>query len=175
MGRSWNCGLRWRPRPFPSLRATRPEFAGVELGLSVVVAVPAATERAALSGGGCAAPLGIAPMGGTSMAAFRGDVVRARAAAQARIPMIMSGASLTRLEDVRAAGGTAWFQAYLPGETGPITRLLERVAPAGFDTLVLTVDVPVSANREHHARSGFSRPLRPTARLAWDSALRPRC
>src|SRR5439155_1322802 len=32
----------------------------------------------------------------------------------------------------------------------------------------------VSANRENNVRSGFSRPLRPTARLAWESALRPR-
>src|SRR5258708_18904369 len=108
------------------------------------------------------------------MGACRGDVVLAGAAAEANIPMIMSGASLTRLEDVRAAGGTAWFQAYLPGETGPITRLLERVARAGFDTLVLTVDVPVSPNREHNARSGLSRPLRPPARLALGAPPRPR-
>jgi L-lactate dehydrogenase (cytochrome) len=39
---------------------------------------------------------------------------------------------------------------------------------------VLTVDVPVGANRENNVRSGFNRPLRPTLRLAWDSALRPR-
>jgi L-lactate dehydrogenase (cytochrome) len=88
--------------------------------------------------------------------------------------MIMSGASLARLEDVRAAGATTWFQAYLPGDTGTITRLIERVARAGFDTLVLTVDVPVSANRENNVRSGFSRPLRPTLRLAWNGVLRPR-
>ena len=36
------------------------------------------------------------------------------------------------------------------------------------------MDVPVSANRENNVRSGFSRPLRPTLRLAWESALRPR-
>src|SRR5438477_2529134 len=113
-------------------------------------------------------------MGGTSMAAFRGDVVLARAEAAAGIPTVMSGASRTRLEEVRAAGATSWFQAYLPGETGPITRLIERVAHAGFDTLVLTVDVPVSANRENNVRSGFSRPLRPTPRLAWESVLKPR-
>src|SRR6266496_3760592 len=106
--------------------------------------------------------------------AYRGDIVLARAAAVANIPMIMSGASLARLEEVRAAGDTAWFQAYLPGETGPITHLLERVARSGFDTLVLTADVPVSANRENNVRSGFSRPLRPTLRLAWECSLRPR-
>src|SRR5258706_202793 len=120
------------------------------------------------------APSRIASMAAPPMGASRGAVVLPRAAAEAGIPMLMSGPSLPRLADVRAAGGTAWFQAYLPGETGPITRLLERVARAGFDTLVLTVDVPVSANRENNVRSGFSRPLRPTARLAWESALRPR-
>src|SRR6266568_6603730 len=140
----------------------------------VLVDVSGRTAKTTLFGRGYGAPFGIAPMGGTSMAAYRGDIVLARAAAEANIPMIMSGASLARLEDVRSAGSTAWFQAYLPGETGPITQLLERVARAGFDTLVLTVDVPVSANRENNVRSGFSRPLRPTLRLAWECSLRPR-
>src|SRR3979490_232015 len=176
---------RYLPRPMfgyvsggaetnASLSANRVQFDEIELSPRVLVDVSGRTAKTALLGRGYDAPFGIAPMGGTSMAAFRGDVVLARAAAQGNIPMIMSGASLTRLEDVRAAGGTAWFQAYLPGETGPITRLLERVARSGFDTLVLTVDVPVSANRENNARSGFSRPLRPTLRLAWERALRPR-
>lgn len=120
------------------------------------------------------APFGIAPMGGTAMAAYQGDLVLARAAAAANVPMVLSGASLTPLERVRAAGPTAWFQAYLPGETGPITELVERVARAGYDTLVLTVDVQVAANRENNVRSGFETPLRPTLRLAWDGIIRPR-
>ena len=176
---------RYLPRPMfgyvsggaetnASLRANRAAFDEIEFLPRVLVDVSGRTAKATLFGRGYDAPFGFAPMGGTSMAAFRGDVVLARAAAEANIPMIMSGASLTRLEDVRAAGSTAWFQAYLPGETGPITRLIERVARSGFDTLVLTVDVPVSANRENNVRSGFSRPLRPTARLAWECALRPR-
>jgi len=176
---------RYLPRPMfgyvsggaetnASLRANRAAFDEIEFLPRVLVDVSGRTAKATLFGRGYDAPFGFAPMGGTSMAAFRGDVVLARAAAEANIPMIMSGASLTRLEDVRAAGSTAWFQAYLPGETGPIARLVERVARSGFDTLVLTVDVPVSANRENNVRSGFSRPLRPTARLAWECALRPR-
>ena len=71
----------------------------------------------------------------TAMAAYQGDLVLARAAAAANMPMIMSGASLTSLERVREEGPTAWFQAYLPGEARPITQLVERVARAGFDTL----------------------------------------
>src|SRR6266568_5097847 len=153
---------RYLPRPMfgyvsggaetnASLRANRAAFDEVELLPRVLVDVSGRTAKTTLFGRGYGAPFGIAPMGGTSMAAYRGDIVLAR-----------------------SAGSTAWFQAYLPGETGPITQLLERVARAGFDTLVLTVDVPVSANRENNVRSGFSRPLRPTLRLAWECSLRPR-
>jgi len=100
--------------------------------------------------------------------------VLARAAARANIPMLMSGAALTPLEAVRREGPTAWFQAYLPGEASVIAGLVDRVERAGYDTLVVTTDVQVASNREHYIRTGFHTPLRPTVRLAWDSALRPR-
>ncbi|HUL92387.1 MAG TPA: alpha-hydroxy acid oxidase [Burkholderiales bacterium] len=176
---------RYLPRPMygyvsggaetnASLRANREAFDDFALLPRVLVDVSARSTKTTLFGRAYDAPFGIAPMGGSSMAAYQGDIVLARAAAAANVPMIMSGASLTRLEDVRAAGRTSWFQAYLPGDDAAIRTLVERVARAGFDTLVLTVDVPVGANRENNVRSGFNRPLRPTLRLAWDSALRPR-
>ena len=46
--------------------------------------------------------------------------------------------------------------------------LVDRVAAAGFGTLVVTVDIAVLSNRENNIRAGFSTPLRPTLRLAWD-------
>jgi L-lactate dehydrogenase (cytochrome) len=75
---------------------------------------------------------------------------------------------------VRNEGATAWFQAYVPGDDHTIGRLVERVERAGYDTLVVTTDVQVASNREHYIRTGFHTPLRPTLRLAWDIALRPR-
>src|SRR5262245_50320668 len=176
---------RYLPRPMygyvsggaetnASLSANREAFDAWSLLPRVLVDVSGRSTKTTLFGREYDAPFGIAPMGGSSMAAYQGDIVLARSAAAANVPMIMSGASLTRLEDVRAGGRTSWFQAYLPGEDGAIRTMVERVARAGFDTLVLTVDVPVGANRENNVRSGFNRPLRPTLRLAWDSALRPR-
>ncbi|MEO8441006.1 MAG: alpha-hydroxy acid oxidase [Betaproteobacteria bacterium] len=176
---------RYLPRPMygyisggtetnASLRGNRAAFDDYAFVPHALVDVSGRSTKTTLFGHEYAAPFGFAPMGGTSMAAYQGDIVLARCAAAANIPMIMSGASLSKLEDVRAAGNTAWFQAYLPGETGPITELVERCARAGFETLVLTVDVPVGANRENNVRSGFNRPLRPTTRLAWDSFLHPR-
>ncbi len=132
------------------------------------------SQATALFGRACAAPFGIAPMGISALMAYRGDLVLARAAATDNIPMIMSGSSLIRLEDVVKENPAAWFQAYLPGEPDRILALIERVERAGFETLVLTVDTAASANRENNVRSGFSTPLRPSLRLAWDSVTRPR-
>ena len=157
-----------------SMRGNRAAFDDLAFVPKALVDVSGRTQKTTLFGRTYDAPFGIAPMGGTAMAAFRGDLVLAGAAAAANIPMVLSGASLTPLERVAETGRTAWFQAYLPGETGAITGLVERVARAGFDTLCLTVDVAVGANRENNVRSGFHTPLRPTLRLAWDGITRPR-
>jgi L-lactate dehydrogenase (cytochrome) len=120
-----------------------------------------------------AAPFGIAPMGAAAICAYRSDLVFAQAAAAANVPMILSAASLIRLEEIRAAGPTAWYQAYLPADASRIEPLVDRVAAAGYEVFVLTVDVPVSANRENNVRSGFSIPIKPSAKLAWDVITHP--
>ncbi len=119
------------------------------------------------------APFGIAPMGITALTAYRGDLVLARAAAKANIPMVLSGTSLIRLEEVAKENPHAWFQAYLPGEPTRIAALVDRVAAAGYQTLMVTVDVAVLSNRENTLRVGFSLPLRPSVRLAWDGLSHP--
>jgi L-lactate dehydrogenase (cytochrome) len=81
---------------------------------------------------------------------------------------------LIALEEVRQANRHAWFQAYVPGEPARIEALLERVARAGYGTLVVTVDTAVSGNRENHVRVGFSSPLRPGLGLAWQGLTHPR-
>ncbi|HEM8495242.1 alpha-hydroxy-acid oxidizing protein [Burkholderia multivorans] len=147
-----------------------------ELGFTTRVLrnVSARTQAVDLFGQRFAAPFGIAPMGINALSAYRGDIVLARAAQAAGIASIMSGSSLIPLEAVAAAAPSTWFQAYLPGDPERIAALLERVARAGYRTLVVTVDIPVAANRENNVRTGFSTPLRPSMRLAWDGLTRPR-
>jgi L-lactate dehydrogenase (cytochrome) len=120
------------------------------------------------------APFGIAPMGISAISAYRGDLVQAKAAMAANIPMILSATSLIRMEDICTACPQTWFQAYIPGEHDRIAALVDRVAAAGFKTLVVTVDTQITANRENNIRTGFSTPLRPSLRLAWDGLVRPR-
>jgi L-lactate dehydrogenase (cytochrome) len=138
-----------------------------------LVDVSKRSQQTVLFGKTYDAPFGIAPMGISALSAYRGDLVLAQAAARANIPMIMSGSSLIRLEEVAQLGTDAWFQAYLPGDATDIVALIKRVEQAGFENLVITLDTPVPGNRENNVRAGFSTPLRPNLRLALDGITHP--
>lgn len=140
----------------------------------VLVDVSARSQDVTLFGQRYASPVGVAPMGIAALTAYRGDIVLARAARAAHVPCIMSGSSLIRLEEVMDAAPGTWFQAYLPGDESQIGALIDRVAAAGVQTLVLTVDTPVQANRENNVRAGFSTPLKPGLGLAYQGATHPR-
>ncbi|MHC8947114.1 alpha-hydroxy acid oxidase [Advenella incenata] len=139
-----------------------------------LVDVSAIDTTVSLFGQQYRSPLGIAPMGLSALSSYRGDLVLAQATRLAGIPMIMSGSSLIRLEEVASIAPQTWFQAYLPGDGPEIAKLVDRVARAGFSTLVITVDTPVAANRENNIRAGFSTPLRPSLRLLLDGLTHPR-
>jgi L-lactate dehydrogenase (cytochrome) len=121
-----------------------------------------------------AMPFGIAPMGAVCLAHRQGDLALAQAATHANVPFVLSGASTVRMEEIVRANPAAWFQAYLPPARDRIIALVDRVAAAGFQTLVVTVDVPVPSNRQQLDRAGFSTPLRPSWKLLMDGLLHPR-
>lgn len=157
-----------------SLRGNRGAFARHAFLPRVLVDVSQRSQEVTLFGRSYASPFGLAPLGLSALSAYRGDLVMALAAAQANVPMIMSGSSLIPLEQVAAQCPDAWFQAYLPGDEASIVALIERVEKAGFATLVVTVDTQVPPNSENFVRMGFSAPLRPSLRLVWDGLARPR-
>jgi L-lactate dehydrogenase (cytochrome) len=157
-----------------SLNDNRAAFAEFGFLPRMLVDVSKRSQQTTLFGTTYATPFGISPLGLSALYAYRGDIVLATAAGAANIPMIMSSSSLIRLEDVAKESKTAWFQAYLPGDVPDITALIDRVARAGFGTLVITVDSQVAGNRENNVRTGFSTPLRPSLRLAWDGMTHPR-
>ncbi len=157
-----------------SLHASREAFEQYDFVPRVLVDISRRSTATPLLARTYAAPFGMAPMGISALSAYRGDLVLAQAAARANIPMIMSGSSLIRMEEVAQANPAAWFQAYLPGDEANITALIQRVQQAGFKTLVITVDTPVASNRENNVRAGFSTPLRPNLALAWQGLTHPR-
>jgi L-lactate dehydrogenase (cytochrome) len=157
-----------------SLRDNRRAFEEIGFVPRVLNDVSSRSQTTKLFGRTYAAPFGIPPFGSSALSAYRGDLVLARAAAAMNVPMILSAASLIRLEDVRREYPAAWYQAYLAGDPSRIEPLVDRVAAAGYETFVVTADVPVSANRENNIRNGFQVPLVITPRVAWDAATHPR-
>jgi L-lactate dehydrogenase (cytochrome) len=157
-----------------SLRANAASFEQYEFLPRMLVDISRRTTATTLLGKRWSAPFGLAPMGISALSAYRGDLVLTQAAAAENVPMIMSGSSLIRLEEVVQANPDAWFQAYLPGDEPNITALIERVQAAGFRTLVITVDASIASNRENNVRAGFSTPLRPSLALAWQGITHPR-
>jgi L-lactate dehydrogenase (cytochrome) len=156
-----------------ALRDNRRAFEEVGFVPRVLNDVSGREQTTQLFGKIYASPFGIPPMGSAALCAYRGDIVLARAAATANVPMILSASSLITLEDVRRANPDAWYQAYLAGEPSRIEPLVDRVAAAGYDTFVVTADVPVPANREKNIRNGFQVPLAITPRVAWDTVTHP--
>lgn len=157
-----------------SLRANAAAFDRYEFVPRMLVGTSARSTATTLFGKRWSAPFGMAPMGLCALSAYRGDLVLTQAAARENIPMIMSGSSLIRLEEVVQANPDAWFQAYLPGDEPSMIALVERVKAAGYRTLVVTVDANIASNRENNIRAGFSTPLRPSLSLAWEGITHPR-
>jgi len=157
-----------------TVRANRAAFDAWAFRPRVLVDIRERSTATPLFGRPWAAPFGIAPMGGACTVRCGADLILARAAAAAGIPFLLSGASTVPLERVREAAPSGWFQAYFPSGRDGIAALVDRVAAAGYEVLVVTVDIPVPANRENNLRNGWSMPLRLGPRVIADALAHPR-
>jgi isopentenyl diphosphate isomerase/L-lactate dehydrogenase-like FMN-dependent dehydrogenase len=119
-------------------------------------------------------PFGIAPTGGIGNYHWGGDLMLAAAARDANIPFIMSGAATAKMEDMaKIAPDHGWYQLYTAKDKSISEDMIRRAADLGLSTLVVTVDVPVSSNRERNRRNGFGRPLRLSLASKLDALRRP--
>jgi isopentenyl diphosphate isomerase/L-lactate dehydrogenase-like FMN-dependent dehydrogenase len=121
-------------------------------------------------------PFGIAPTGFTRMMHNEGEVAGAGAAAAAGIPFALSTMGTTSVEDVAAAGGETgrhWFQLYMWKDRDRSMELVHRAAAAGFDTLLVTVDVPVAGARLRDVRNGMTMPPTLTPKTIINAIPRP--
>jgi L-lactate dehydrogenase (cytochrome)/(S)-mandelate dehydrogenase len=125
-----------------------------------LVDVSSIDVRSGVFGKSYSAPFGLAPTGFAGVFRKNGDTMMAEAAAGADLPMILSGASIERLEDVSiAAPAHLWSHLY-PAKTKSVTDdLIRRAEACGRDVLVLTVDNPVYPNRERDTRNRFGKPI----------------
>lgn len=119
-------------------------------------------------------PFGISPMGMCNLAAPGADLMLARLAAKNKIPLGVSTAASTSLERlIIEADGNAWFQLYFSGDEKQSNSLIQRAEVSGYETIILTVDVPEVGRRPRELRRGFKMPFNIGPKQFIDFALHP--
>lgn len=89
------------------------------------------------------APVLLAPVGVQKILHDEGELATARAAAALGLPLIVSTASSTSMEDMAEAGGPEaprWYQLYWPNDRELAESLVRRAEASGHSAIVLTVD-----------------------------------
>jgi L-lactate dehydrogenase (cytochrome) len=158
-----------------SLARARQAFADVEFHPAILRDVSKVSTGWDVLGAPVSLPFGIAPTGFTRMMHTEGEIAGAHAAARAGIPFSLSTMGTTAIEDVKAANplGRNWFQLYMWKDRDRSMALVERAVAAGFDTLLVTVDVPVAGARLRDKRNGMSIPPALTLRTVANALPRP--
>ena len=140
-----------------------------------LVDVSTRSSAVTLFGEELALPVLLAPTGMAGFASPLAELAAARAAEQMGTRLIVSTASAYSIEEVSAVTEAShWFQLYPWGDRGLMEGLVARAQSAGYSTLCVTVDVPVTGNRERDKVNGFTTQPRITARSAFNMARHPR-
>ncbi|MCU1407221.1 MAG: alpha-hydroxy-acid oxidizing enzyme [Glaciihabitans sp.] len=143
-----------------SLARARQAFEDIQFNPAILRDVSTVSTGWDVLGAPVSLPFGIAPTGFTRMMQTEGEIAGARNAAKWGIPFSLSTMGTTTIEDVKAANPTGrnWFQLYMWKDRDRSMALVDRAAKAGYDTLLVTVDVPVAGARLRDKRNGFSIP-----------------
>ncbi len=157
-----------------TLRDNRAAFARLRLMPRVLRDVSVINTGIDLLGKPAALPIAIAPTGAVGYGRPGGDIAIARAAAAAGIPYTLSSSATASIEQIAdAAPGRLWFQSYLFKNKSFQSALIERARVADYETLMITVDLPVGGKRERDQRNDFSVPFKLTPKNTLDFALHP--
>ena len=158
-----------------SLRRARAEFARIEFQPSVLRDVSDVDLSVTTLGRRAEVPFSFAPTGFTRMMNHEGEPAVARVAARRGIPYALSTMGTTSIEDVADAslGGRLWFQLYVWRDRSAAEDLIHRAQAAGYEALILTVDVPVAGARLRDVRNGMTIPPSLTPKTLADMALHP--
>jgi L-lactate dehydrogenase (cytochrome) len=157
-----------------SLRRNVEAFGRLEFRPRVLRDVSEVDTSTTLLGRPLPLPLVLAPTGFTRIAGPEGEVAVARAAARAGLPYTLSTLATRSIEEVGAASnGAKWFQVYVWRDRGLVREMLERAAAAGYETIVITVDVAMLGRRERDVRHGFLLPPEIGPGTLIDGALHP--
>lgn len=159
-----------------SIERARQAFRDIEFHPTILRDVSQVTAGWDVLGQPVVLPFGIAPTGFTRLMHTEGEIAGAQAAARAGIPFSLSTLGTCAIEDLVTAvpQGRKWFQLYMWRDRERSMELVRRAAEAGFDTLLATVDVPVSGARLRDNRNGMTIPPTLTLRTVLDAVPHPK-
>ena len=157
-----------------TLRENRAAFERVRLLPKVLVNVAKVDVGAELFGVRATLPLAIAPTGGISAGRAGAELALARAAKGFGVPFTLATPAAFTIERVaEEVGGRLWFQLYAVRQHEFREKLINRAARAGYEAMLVTVDLPVSGKRERDPRNGFRTPYNPNWRNSRDVIFKP--
>lgn len=158
-----------------TLRENRRAFERLQLRQCVMQNVDHRSLGTTILGSPVSMPLAIAPTGLTGLQHGSGEILGARAAAEAGIPFCLSTVSICSIEQVRAACDTPfWFQVYVMRDRGFTRELIRRARAAQCSALMLTADLTVQGQRHREIKNGLSVPPKVTLRNLFDILSKPR-
>jgi L-lactate dehydrogenase (cytochrome) len=158
-----------------SLDRARRAFENIEFHPNILRDVSSVDTSSTVLGGPSAFPLSIAPTGFTRMMHTEGEIAGATAAAEFGIPFTLSTMGTASIEQIAAVQplGRRWFQLYLWTDRDQSMELIRRARESNYDTLFVTVDVPVAGARLRDKRNGMSIPPALTVKTILNAIPRP--
>lgn len=156
-------------------RENESDFTRIKLRQRVAVDIDRRSVASTMIGQPVSMPVALAPTGLTGMQHADGEILAARAAAQAGVPFTLSTMSICSIEDVAEhSSAPFWFQLYVMRDRDFIHRLIDRARVAGCSALVLTLDLQVMGQRHKDIRNGLTAPPRMTLANVANLMTRPR-
>jgi L-lactate dehydrogenase (cytochrome) len=156
-------------------RSNQEDFQRLKLRQRVAFDIERRALRTQMLGQEVAMPVALAPCGMTGMQHADGEILAARAAAAFGVPFTLSTMSICSIEEVAAeTQAPFWFQLYMMRDRAFVEALIERAQAARCAALMLTLDLPIIAQRHKDLKNGLSAPPKPTLANLLHLATRPR-
>jgi isopentenyl diphosphate isomerase/L-lactate dehydrogenase-like FMN-dependent dehydrogenase len=142
-----------------TLRANRAAFERLQVLPRILRGVRQADLRTTVLGTQVSFPVLVAPTARQGLACPEGECATARATGALGTLMTASTESTRSLEEIAlAATGPLWFQLYVYRGRHLAEPLIRRAEAAGYQAIVLTVDLPRLGNRERRPYPGWRLP-----------------
>jgi isopentenyl diphosphate isomerase/L-lactate dehydrogenase-like FMN-dependent dehydrogenase len=158
-----------------TLRDNQDVFSRIAIVPHVLADVSETNSTIDLFGSQLSCPIIGGPTGLTGLIHTSGELALAKALTDAGTAYVLASMASYSIEEVKSASvAPLWFQLYVWRDRGLVSELLGRAKSAGYQALVVTVDIPRAGARERDVRNSFGIPPRITIRTCLDAAQRPR-